>query len=283
MAERSGPWLEIGDRVFTRRYVVFDQQIGVVLGEGEALVVDTRVSHRQGREILDDLRELTTDPVTIVVDTHWHQDHTFGNHVFRPATIWGHERCGPRMLELGERKRRELIEAIPEHAADFAEVVIDPPDRSFSETARVEVGGRRVDLRYLGRGHTDGDIVVEVPDAGVVFAGDLIEDGATPYFGEGYPLDWPETASRLLELVRGPVVPGHGAVRDAGFVEDQLTAFLEIARLGREIQAGRLDLEAAIAISPFSPETSREPLERALAQLRGELDPPGGLDPPTES
>jgi glyoxylase-like metal-dependent hydrolase (beta-lactamase superfamily II) len=273
MVERSGPWIEIGDRVFARRYTIFDQQIGAVLGKGEALVIDTRVTHRQGREILDDLRELTVDPVKIVVDTHWHQDHTFGNHVFRPATIWGHERCGPRMLEHGERKRRELVEAIPELAADVAEVVIDPPDMSFSETARVEIGGRIVELRYLGRGHTDSDIVIEVPDAGVVFAGDLIEDGATPYFGEGYPLDWPETASRLLELVRGPVVPGHGAVRDAGFVEDQLAAFLEIARLGREIHAGRLDLEAAIAASPFSPETSREPLERALAQLRGELDP----------
>lgn len=272
MADRAGPWIEIGDRVFTRRYAAFDQEIGIVLGDGEALVIDTRVSHRQGREILDDLRELTADPVAIVVDTHWHQDHTFGNHVFRPATIWGHERCGPRMLEHGERKRGEIAEAIPELAADMAEVVIDPPDRSFSETARLEVGGRRVDLRYLGRGHTDTDIVVEVPDAGVVFAGDLIEDGATPYFGEGYPLDWPETASRLLELVRGPVVPGHGAVRDARFVEDQLAAFLEIARLGREIQAGRLDLEAAVAVSPFSPETSREPLERAVAQLRGELD-----------
>src|ERR1041385_3203884 len=91
---RSGPWIEVGDRVFARRYRFFDQEIGVVLGRGEALVIDTRLTHRQAREILDDIRsELTRDPVTVVVDTHWHHDHTFGNHVFRPATIWGHERC----------------------------------------------------------------------------------------------------------------------------------------------------------------------------------------------
>jgi glyoxylase-like metal-dependent hydrolase (beta-lactamase superfamily II) len=114
--------------------------------------------------------------------------------------------------------------------------------------------------------------VVEVPDAGVLFAGDLLEDGATPYFGDGYPLDWPETASRLVDLVRGPVVPGHGGIRDRAFAESQRDAFLEIARLAREVHARRASLDDAIAASPFSPETSRKPLERALAQLRGELD-----------
>ncbi len=272
MAARSGPWIELGDRVFTRRYVELDQQIGVVLGLGEALVVDTRLTYRQAHEVLDDLRELTLDAIGIVVNTHWHHDHTFGNHVFRPATIWGQERCGPRMLEHGEEQRTRLTEAYPERAAEFAEIVIDPPDRSFSEAATIKVGGRRIELHYLGRGHTDTDIVVVVPDAAVVFAGDLLEAGATPYFGDGYPLDWPETASRLVELVRGPVVPGHGEVGDAAFAEDQLAAFLEIARLGREVHAGRMSLEDAIALSPFSRETSREPLERTLAQLRGELD-----------
>ena len=86
-------WTEIGDRVFVRRYAFFDQNIGVVLGDGEALVIDTRSTHAQAREILTDLRELTADPVTVVVDTHGHFDHVYGNHVFRPATIWGHERC----------------------------------------------------------------------------------------------------------------------------------------------------------------------------------------------
>ena len=273
MAVRSGPWIEVSDRVFTRRYRFFDQEIGVVLGGGEALVVDTRLTHRQAREILEDLRsELTRDPVTIVVDTHWHHDHAFGNHVFRPATIWGHERCGTRLLEFGERMLSEGAARLPDLAADLAEVVLDPPDRSFAESARVLVGGRPVWLRYLGRGHTDADIVVEVPDAGVLFAGDLLEDGATPYFGDGYPLDWPETVSRLAEIRWVAVVPGHGGVQDRTFVDRQLAAFLEVARLGREVKAGRMTLDDAIAASPFGADSSREPLERCLAQLRGELD-----------
>lgn len=269
---RSGPWLEVGDRVFTRRYEFFDQQIGVILGEGEALVVDTRTTGRQAQEILDDLRHLTTDPVTLVVDTHWHFDHSFGNHTLRPATIWGHERCAPRLLRHGDAVRAEVAAELPELADDLAAVVIDPPDHAFAETARVLVGGRAVWLRYLGRGHTDTDIVIEVPDAAVLFAGDLVENGAAPSFGDSYPLDWPETVSRVLEHVRGPVVPGHGDVGDRAFVEDQLARFLEVARLGREVQAGRRSLDEAVRASPFGAAQSREPLERTLAQLRGELD-----------
>ena len=94
-------WTEIGDRVFVRRYAFYDQNIGVVLGDGAALVIDTRSTHVQAREILADLRELTADPVTVVVNTHGHFDHAFGNHVFRPATIWGHVGCPPFMVRTG--------------------------------------------------------------------------------------------------------------------------------------------------------------------------------------
>jgi glyoxylase-like metal-dependent hydrolase (beta-lactamase superfamily II) len=272
MASQVGPWLEVGDRVFTRRYAFFDQQIGVVLGRGEALVIDTRVTQRMGREILADLAELTSDPVTVVVNTHWHHDHTFGNHVFRPVTIWGHERTPIGMATFGERMRSGLSAAMPDLASDLAEVVIDPPDQTFADATTIEVGGRAIDLRYLGRGHTDSDIVVDVPDAAVLFAGDLLEAGATPSFGDAYPLDWPWAVERLLTHVMGAVVPGHGDVGDRAFVEEQLAAFRSIADLARRVHGGTLELDAAVAASPFSPETSQAPLERALAQLRGELD-----------
>ena len=169
-----------------------------MLGRRRGLVIDTRSTHAQAREIVADLRELTSAPVTVVVDTHGHFDHAFGNHVFRPATIWGHERCVTFMARTGETRRARVAAEMPELADDLAEVVIDPPDRTFSDTAVVEVGGRPVELRYLGRGHTDHDIVVLVPDAGVLFAGDLIENGAVPLYGDGYPLDWPATVAGIV-------------------------------------------------------------------------------------
>jgi glyoxylase-like metal-dependent hydrolase (beta-lactamase superfamily II) len=265
-------WTEVGERVFLRRYAFFDQQIGVIAGDDELLLVDTRSSHLQAEEIRADLRSLSPLPVGVVVNTHHHFDHAFGNHVFRPATIWGHVRCAARMRAVDERAMARIATEEPALADQLRAVVVDPPDRTFEETAAVDVGGRRVELRHLGRGHTDDDIVVLVPDTGVLFAGDLLEQGAVPWFGDAYPLDWPETVSRLLELVRAAVVPGHGDVGDRHFVEEQLAAFLETAELGRRVAHGELALEEAVAIGPWGPGGSREPLERTLAQLRGELD-----------
>jgi glyoxylase-like metal-dependent hydrolase (beta-lactamase superfamily II) len=268
-------WTEIGDRVFVRRYKFFDQNIVAILGTGETLVVDTRTSPRQAEEIKADLRELTAPPVTVVVDTHGHSDHVFGNHSFRPCRIWGHHRCVPFMSAQSEHARAALIAQMPDMADEFANVVIDPPDQLFSDKATLEFGGRQVELRHLGRGHTDNDIVLVAQDADVVCAGDLLENGATPYFGDGFPMDWPQTAQRLLDLVgeKTVVVPGHGDHAGQKFAEASLTAFTELATLARQIYAGQLDLEAATTQAPYPAKSAREPIARALAQLRGELDP----------
>jgi len=267
-------WTEIGDRVFVRRYAFYNQNIGIVLGDAAALVIDTRSSHVQGREILADLRELTSSPVTVVVDTHGHYDHAFGNHVFRPATIWGHAGCPRFMAWNAEPKRARLGTDEPSLAGEMAEVVIDPPDRVFEEATTIDVGGRPVDLRFLGRGHTDHDVVVLVTEADVVFAGDLVEGGAVPYFNDAYPLDWPATADALAELVTGTIVPGHGDHAGRSFALEQATAFARLVDLARRVHVGDLAFDDAIALTPF-PEFPanqlREPLERSLAQLRGEL------------
>jgi glyoxylase-like metal-dependent hydrolase (beta-lactamase superfamily II) len=265
-------WQEIGDRVFTRHYDFLDQQIGVVLGGQHVLLIDTRASPSHARVIADELRELTRDPVSVVVDTHWHWDHSFGNSVFRPAPIWGHVRVAERLRRDGAAAIRKVSAAEPGIAEALAEVVIDPPERTFEERATIHVGNRAVELSYHGRGHTDGDIVVVVPDADVLFAGDLIENGAPPSFGDGYPLDWPATVQRLLPLATGAIVPGHGNVGDQRFLEDQVAAFTQLAALARSVHAGELSIGEAIAQSQFGPELPHEAFERALAQLQGELD-----------
>lgn len=271
MTNDSG-WTEIADRVFTKRYAFLDQQIGLVLGEGEALVVDTRSSPAHARELLDDIAHVTPSPVQIVVDTHWHWDHVFGNSEFPLADIWGHRRCRAYLLEHGEEERHGTIEFRPDLADDVRAITIVPPDHVFDDLVTIEVGGRSIALRHLGRGHTDADIVAIVPDAGVMFAGDLLENGAPPWFGDGYPLDWPGTVERLLDLVTGPVVPGHGSLGDRAFVESQLADFRTVAAVARALHARELDRQAALAAMPYPATAAEGPLDRALAQLRGELD-----------
>jgi hypothetical protein len=105
---------------------------------------------------------------------------------------------------------------------------LDLPDHLVDDAAVLDVGGRPVTLRHLGRGHTDADLVVAVDD--VLFAGDLVEEGAPPAMEDAFPLEWPATMTALHELVRGPVVPGHGAVVDAAFVAAQRDELAQLAR-----------------------------------------------------
>ncbi len=235
MTSRSGhgsAWQEVADRVFVRRYAFYDQEIGAILGDGEVLLVDTRSTAAQARELLADLRRLTATPWR-VVNTHHHFDHAFGNAVFRPAETWGHVRCAERLHLDGEAIRAELVRDEPRLAVELAETVVDPPDRTFSERVELTVGGRAVELVHLGRAHTDNDIVVRVSDAGALFAGDLLEQGAPPSFGDSYPLDWPATLGHLLDLVAGPIVPGHGDVVDRDFAAAQLADIALVAERTR--------------------------------------------------
>lgn len=270
-------WVEVGDRVFVRRYPFYDQNIGVVLGRGEVLVIDTRSTYGQAREILVDLRSLTADPVTVVVDTHGHFDHAFGNAVFRPATIWGHEGCVSFMERTGEARKSRIEADTPELAGDLHEIAIDPPDRTFTTTATAEVGGRPVELRFLGRGHTDHDIVVTVPGTEVLFAGDLLENGAVPFYGDAYPRDWASTAARLAHLVtpdRGVVVPGHGDHAGRVFADAQAVSIEALAELAGRVHAAEITFDDALAAHPFPehpPEDARRPLKRAIAERRGEF------------
>ena len=266
-------WTEVGDRVFVRRYRFYDQDITAVLGGGAALVVDTRSTLVQAREILDDLRELGSPPVGLVVNTHGHGDHSFGNSAFRPAVIWGHERCVTMIRTTGDAQRASAAEEFPAIATDLAEVVLDPPDRTLTERAVLDMDGREIHLTYLGRGHTDNDIVVTIPDADVLCAGDLVENGAPPWFGDGFPMDWPATVEALLGLVgdRTVVVPGHGDHADRAFVERCLAEIRAIADLALAVERGELSIEDAVATAPYPASAARESIERALAQLRGEL------------
>lgn len=262
----QGEWLEIADGVLVRRYRFFDQGIGLVLGDGAALVIDTRTTPSHARELQADIRAVTSAPVEVVVNTHAHSDHCFGNSLFDPVTIWG-QRGAVRWLErTGERQRAGLAGQIPDLAEDLAGVVFRPPDRLVDERATLEIGGRRVELSFHGPAHTDHDLVVAVPDAGVVFAGDIVEEGNAPWFGDGDPEAWPVTLGAFLAArPEAIVVPGHGAVVDRAFVAAQRQAIGRLAAGIGRVAAGEQDADALVAEMIFPEPTVREALARGLA------------------
>lgn len=266
-------WAEVGDRVFVRRHRSMDLNVTLVVGEGACLVVDTRADEVQGAELVEAVRQVTPHP-WVVVNTHFHFDHAFGNACFRPATIWGHRRTAEVLGgQEGERMRARMAGLYreagqPDAAASIEAVELVPPDEVVDDIATLTVGGRPVHLRHLGRGHTDSDLVLLVPDADLVLAGDLVEEGAPPQFGDGFPLDWPATLDALLPLVTGPVVPGHGAVVDGAYVRAQRDELANLAELARQAHAdGRPAADAARDL-PYFGEYAEQAVERAFLQLQ---------------
>jgi glyoxylase-like metal-dependent hydrolase (beta-lactamase superfamily II) len=264
------PWTEVAERVFVRRYAALDQTIGAVIGQAGALVIDTRASHRKADELRADLRSLTHVPVAAVLNTHHHWDHTFGNARFTPAPIWGHERCAELLRERGDAMRRDIAERVPDLADELDDVTITPPDRTFEDRALIDLGDRSVEARYLGRGHTDNDVVAIVSDADVLFAGDLLENGGPPSYGDAYPSAWADTVElALLPLVTRTVVPGHGDPADRAFALQQAVELRAMADLGRRVVAGEIAAEDAERAAPFPLSTARIAIGRSAQELPG--------------
>src|SRR5215469_2575652 len=246
--DRAMPWQEVGDGVYRRRYNSFDLNVGAVVGDDQVLVIDTRGWRAQAEELRRDLRLLSPLPWRQVVNTHAHFDHCFGNELFGGAAIWGHERCANNLRTRGEEQRANMMAGMPELADDLAEVEIVAPDNLVSERATLLVGGREVELRYLGRGHTDNDLVVE---------------GAPPAYADSWPLEWPATVDRLLAIAPATVVPGHGDVVDHTFVRRQREELQAMAELCRQVARGELALQVGLARAPFAERQARLALERA--------------------
>ncbi|WP_027343402.1 MBL fold metallo-hydrolase [Hamadaea tsunoensis] len=270
---------EIADRVYLATEPMLRVNVTLVVGDGQALVIDTLSIDDHARQLLEGVRTVTPYPLTLV-NTHHHFDHSFGNAVLSAdgAPIWGHETAARHLRERGPVLQRGWYEeALPSDLA-FADalgrVTIVPPGHTFHTESTLDVGGRAVTLRHLGLGHTDGDLVAEIPDAAVVVAGDLIEEGAAPGFGDAYPISWPDTLAGLLALV-GPstrVVPGHGTVVDLGFVRaqhDELTALSWLIREGHRDGADPAQVAAKASLTRFG---ERGLIEAQHAVTRGFLE-----------
>ena len=250
-------WSEIGDGVWVCRHRDLDLTTGLVIGADAMLVVDTGVDVSTGAAMLEDIRALnprTCDLPISVVYTHAHYDHCFGTAGFTevvrgPVAVHAHERLRIDLERTGELQREAVVvryrgtgrEAEAERIAAVRPML---PDRTFTTAATIELGGGRdVGLLHLGRGHTDHDVLVLVADADVLFAGDLLENGAPPSFDDSFPTEWPATLTRVLELL-GPsapatvFVPGHGDPVDADFVRSQRD---DLAAVAVAVASGSLD------------------------------------------
>ncbi|MFB9381691.1 MBL fold metallo-hydrolase [Pseudonocardia petroleophila] len=218
----DGRWVEVGDGVLARRHTELDLTVGLVLGGERALVVDTRGDVRQGAEWAAAVRALTALPLVVAI-THAHFDHCFGTAAFLPCPVYAHPACRAAIVATAAAQRAEWASYYRDRGDDATAAALvgtDPPPPDRTAPTALDLGGRTVALRHPGRGHTDHDLVVHVDD--VVFAGDLVEQGAPPSVGpDSVAAEWPGTLDALLALAPRVVVPGHGDPVDAAFVAEQ--------------------------------------------------------------
>src|SRR5690349_24487184 len=234
---------EVADRVWVARYPWLDVNVSMVAGDAGLLVLDTQASAELAREVVADLRRVSAQPVLYAVNSHEHWDHTFGNGVLQAegAELVCHETTAETLPEHAADVRRQAAEEDDPRYAAVAATEIVVPERTFSSAISLDLGDRLVELAHPGRGHTAGDLVVRVPDADVVVAGDLLEESGAPVYGEdSYPLDWPTTIDVVLGMLTpaSVVVPGHGRRVDRAWVEQQRNDLAWVTSNIREL-AGR--------------------------------------------
>jgi cyclase len=252
---------------------------GFLAGPQGVISIDSCSTERRTRAYQDAIAAVTPAPVRAVVNTHHHGDHTFGNCLFPAAAIIGHERARTEAIAFGPPRELPFWDG-----PDWGELSLDPPFVTFTEEIALHAGDLRAEVRYVGTpAHTTNDSIVWIPDRSVLFCGDLIFNGGTPFLLMGSV----EGALEVVEQVLRPlgaqtIVPGHGPVfADAGPLDataDYLRFVLDLARSC--IAAGLPPLDAARAadLGRFAGWADRERivgnLHRACAELAG--TPRGG-------
>jgi glyoxylase-like metal-dependent hydrolase (beta-lactamase superfamily II) len=259
---------QIAGGVHVLRYPVLDVNVTLIVGAEAALVVDTLSTPAQGRWLHGAVRAITALPLG-AVNTHHHFDHCFGNETLDLVAIHAHPSTA--MLLADTDPHAVYLEWGGSHPdlSGLDDVEIRVPDRLVPRESTLDLGGRRVVLRHFGRGHTAGDLVVHVPDAGVVVAGDLVEESGPPSFGDAYPLEWPETLAALLDLNAEITVPGHGAICDRAFVRGQHDDLAALAWLIRDGHGDGAPVDSVVRKAPYPPEVAAVAVARGYAELAG--------------
>ena len=213
----------------------------VIVNKDDVVIVDSHTSPESGRAMLQELKAITNKPVSFLINTHFHYDHTSGNQAFPGVDIIGHSFT--RMRLTGDILERgmfaDLLRGLPKQlddlkaraggetdaavrmridqqlrvqtafAASLRDLKVTPPNVVIDDRMTLFRGDREIRLLYLGRGHTGGDLVVYLPNERLLCSGDLLVNGVANLI-DGYVNEWPDALEKLKAIDFVDVVPGHG-------------------------------------------------------------------------
>jgi len=190
-----------------------DPNTGIVIGDDAVMVIDTQATPVMAADVIRRIREVTDKPIKYVVLSHYHAVRVLGASAYQPEHIIASQDTLDLIHERGEQDKASEIGRFPRLFQNVESVPpgMTWPTLTFTGKMTLWLGKLEVQLLQLGRGHTKGDTVVWLPQEKILFSGDLVEFDATPYAGDAYFRDWPQTLDNLTALQPEKLVPGRGA------------------------------------------------------------------------
>jgi cyclase len=182
----------------------------IVSDEG-VLVIDSLMTPTLAGKLYSAIRNVTSAPIRYLINTHFHGDHVFGNQYFLPAPIVAHENCRTELQEkfdanMQRYRQREAL--IPE----LEQIRMTLPDVTFQDKMTIRLGDRVIELSFLGRAHSNSDILTYLPDDKVLFVGDIAVHKTLPAFPDGHITKWLTVINETAKVDAEIIVPGHGPV-----------------------------------------------------------------------
>ncbi|TPL21066.1 MBL fold metallo-hydrolase [Mesorhizobium sp. B2-4-9] len=238
-----------------------DPNTGVIIGDDAVMVIDAQATPVLAGKVVEKIRTVTDKPIKYVMLTHYHAVRVLGASAYAASEIIMSEKARAMVVERGREDWDSELGRFPRLFQGHQSIPgLTWPTLTFNDHLTLYLGKRRVDLRFLGRAHTAGDIVAHVPDENVMFTGDIVEFNSACYCGDAHFTDWPATLEAVRAFSPSAIAPGRGA-----------------ALVGEKTVNTALDNTADFIRSTFRPVArvaqDGGPLKEAWGACRAECDP----------
>jgi glyoxylase-like metal-dependent hydrolase (beta-lactamase superfamily II) len=213
--EKTVTFSELADGVYAYT-AEGDPNTGIIIGDHDVMVIDTQATPQMAQDVIRRIREVTDKPIRHIVLSHYHAVRVLGASAYEDAVnIIASKDTYDLIVERGQQDFDSEVGRFPRLFRGVESIPgLTWPTVVFENEMTLWMGSREVKIMQVGRGHTKGDTIVYLPQEKIVFSGDLVEYGATPYSGDAYHRDWPQTLDNILALDPQKIVPGRGDALD---------------------------------------------------------------------
>ena len=221
--EKKISFEEIGNDLFAFT-AEGDPNSGIIVGDDSVMVIDAQATPTLARQVIQKVRSVTDKPISHLVLSHYHAVRVLGAAEYKASNIIMSSKARSMVVERGQEDWDSEFDRFPRLFKGHEEIPgLTWPTTTFDKKMSLFLGKRRVDLYFLGRAHTAGDIVIHVPDSNVLFTGDIVEYKSACYCGDAHLQEWPKTLGKIAKFQAVSLVPGRGdALTDPRQINDAI-------------------------------------------------------------